>query len=79
MHKSSGGLGLDFVCPPGFRIQLHVTTSHSTGSPVNYVQLSEGWFRVVSPHGMVPVLRRSFSPLQIWLVDYLHLHLHVHQ
>ena len=41
------------ACPPGFRTQLHVTTSLSTGGgPVSYVQLSEGGFQVVYPLGL---------------------------
>ena len=41
------------VPPPGFRTQLHVTTSLSTGGgPVNCVQLSEGGFQVVYPLGL---------------------------
>ena len=47
------GLGFDSACPPGFRTQLHVTTSLSTGGgPVSYVQLSEGGFQVVYPLGL---------------------------
>ena len=45
---TSLGFGFDSACPPGFRTQLHVTTSLSTGGgPVSYVQLSEGGFQVV--------------------------------
>ena len=65
------------VPPPGFRTQLHVTTSLSTGGgPVSRVQLSEGGFQVVWL--VVPVLRSCQSPIWIWLVNYLHLHLHLH-
>ena len=52
---SLDSLGLDSACPPGFRTQLHVTTSLSTGGgPVSYVyvQLSEGDFQVVDPLGL---------------------------
>ena len=46
-------IGFDSACPPGFRTQLHVTTSLSTGGgPVSYVQLSEGGFQVVHPLGL---------------------------
>ena len=42
-----------FRVPPGFRTQLHVTTSLSTGGgPVSCVHLSEGGFPVVSPLGL---------------------------
>ena len=42
-----------FRVPPGFRTQLHVTTSLSTGGgPVSCVQLSEGGFQVVYPLGL---------------------------
>ena len=45
---SPEGLGFDSACPPGFRTQLHVTTSLSTGGgPVSCMQLSEGGFLVV--------------------------------
>ena len=47
----SEGLGFDSACPLGFRTQLHVTTSLSTGR-VSYVQLSEGGFQVVYPLGL---------------------------
>ena len=47
LTPSSEGLGFDSACAPGFRTQLHVTTSLSTGGgPVSYVQLSEGGFQV---------------------------------
>ena len=50
---SSEGLGFDSACAPGFRTQLHVTTSLSTrGGPVSYVQLSEGGFQVIYPLGL---------------------------
>ena len=53
LTPSSEGLGFDSACPPGFRIQLHLTTSLSTGGgPVSYVQLSEGGFQVVYPLGL---------------------------
>ena len=43
-------LGFDSAWPPGFRTQLHVTTSPSTGGgPVSCVQLSERGFQVVYP------------------------------
>ena len=42
---------------------------------MSYVQLSEGGFQVVYPLGLVPVLRSCQSPIWIWLVNYLHLHL----
>ena len=49
----SEGLGFDSACPPGFRTQLHVTTSLSTGGgPVSCVQLPEGGFQVVYPLGL---------------------------
>ena len=50
LTQSSEGLRFDSACPPGFRTQLHVTTSLSTGGgPVSYVQLSEGGFQAVCP------------------------------
>ena len=50
---SSEGLGFNSACPPGFRTQLHVTTSLSTGGgPVSCVQLSEGGFQVVYRLGL---------------------------
>ena len=53
LTPSSEGLGFDSACAPGFRTQLHVTTSLSTGGgPVSYVQLSEGGFQVVYPLGL---------------------------
>ena len=53
LTASSEGLGLDSACPPGFRTQLHVTTSLSTGGgPVSCVPLSEGGFQMVYPLGL---------------------------
>ena len=50
LTPSSEGLGFGSGCAPGFRTQLHVTTSLSTGGgPVTYVQLSERGFQVVYP------------------------------
>ena len=50
LTPSSDGLGFDSACPPGFRTQLHVTTSLSTGGgPVSYAQLSEGVSRWFTP------------------------------
>ena len=50
-----GRSGFDSACPPGFRTQLHVTTSLSTrGGPVSYLQLSEGGLQVVYPLGCGP-------------------------
>ena len=52
MIKADPFLGLDSVCPPGFRTHLHVTTSHSTGGgPVRCVQWSGGSCQVVYPLG----------------------------
>ena len=48
LTHSAEGLGIESACPPGFRTQLHVTTSLSTGGgPVSCVQLSEGGVQVV--------------------------------
>ena len=67
MTPSSEGLGLDSACPPGFRTQLHVTTSLSTGGgPVSYMQLSEGGFQLVYPLG----LWSRFSRVQVVKVPY---------
>ena len=53
LTPSSGGVGIDSACPPGFRTQLHVNTPLSTGGgPVSCVQLSEGGFQVVYPLGL---------------------------
>ena len=42
------------------------------------VQLSEGGFQVVFPTWLVvPVIRSCQSPIWIWLVNYLHLRLHL--
>ena len=42
------------------------------------VQLSEGGFQVVYPPRLVvPVFQSCQSPTRIWLVNYLHLHLHL--
>ena len=55
LTPSSEGLGIDSAWPPGFRTQLHVTTSLSTGGgPVSFVQLSEGGFQVVYPLSLWP-------------------------
>ena len=62
---SSEGLGFDSACPPGFRTQLHVTTSLSTGGgPVSYVQLSGGvsrWFTPLACGPGSPELSKSDS------------------
>ena len=53
LTPSSEGHGSDSARPAGFRTQLHVTTSLSTGGgPVSYVLLSEGGSQVVYPLGL---------------------------
>ena len=48
LTPSSEGLGSGSARPAGFRTQLHVTTSLSTGGgPMSYVHLSEEGFQVV--------------------------------
>ena len=50
LTPSSEGAGFDSACAPGFRTQVHVTTSLSTGGgPVSCVQLPKGGVQVVCP------------------------------
>ena len=45
---------------------------------MSYVQLSEGGFQVVYPLGLWSRSSGVVSPIWIWLVNYLHLHLHMY-
>ena len=67
LTPSSEGLGFDSACAPGFRTQLHVTTSLSTGGgPVSHVQLSEGvsrWFTSVACGPGSPELSKSYMDM----------------
>ena len=69
---------VSFRLAPGFRTQLHVTTSLSTGGgPVSDdIQLSEGVYRWFIPLACGPCPPEL--SIRIWLVNFLHLHSHLH-
>ena len=46
---------------------------------MSYVQLAEGGFQVAYPLGLWSRFSGGLSPIQMWLVNYFHLHLHTHE